>query len=182
MESVRSLLYTVGVGLVFLAMFPMHAQAAAIELHVDLDGEVIFCDVDVGQQERVRIRRALQEGTPITLTWNIRIEVVNRYWLNSTLASVKVVHKVIPDLVSGIWRLQDITSGIERRVADIDSALAFLTRLRRFPVIDRSLLAKGTPYRMVVTLEENEGEEESAWWMRWWGYRTKEAAWEFSLP
>jgi len=163
-----------------LVLTPAYAKPS-VHLEMEADSNLVFCNTTLPNDAK-HIARVLHEGTEVTFVWEISIEAVRRYWLNQNVATVRVERRVVPDLVSQSWRLIDVTSGISRRVFDVKKALAFLTRLRRFPVIDRSLLESGRPYRMVVSLEEHEGEDRGGWFSRLWGYNTVEKALNFTLP
>jgi hypothetical protein len=98
------------------------------------------------------------------------------------VASVRIERQVVPDLVTRKWMLADLTTGIHRRTGSLDDALAFLTRLQHFPVIDRSLLQPGKNYLLEIQLEEVKGEIERGWWTRLWGNEQTTGTLVFSLP
>lgn len=168
------------VAVILCAAATAAAADPALQVSVDASGEVIFCQAELAG-EREGIAQALKEGTQVTLTWQFTVSQPRSYWLDAGIAEVQVVHRAVPDLVSGNWRLLDLSSGIERRVPNVDDAVRFLTRLERFPVLDRSLLQKGVPYRMQVSVEEQQGEEKAGWFSHWWGYAEIEGAVEFRL-
>lgn len=163
-----------------VTLMPAHAKPS-VDLELDTGGDIVFCNASL-PHDTDRLSRILHEGTEISFVWEIDIESVRKYWLNENVATVRVERRVVPDLVSQSWQLIDVTSGISRRVFDVKKALAFLTRLQRFPVIDRTLLETDKRYRMVVSLAEREGEERSGWFSRLWGYNTVEAVLNFTLP
>lgn len=168
-------------GFPMLLLLATSAMAApTLKVDVEAAAEVVFCNAELAGETEA-IARALKEGTQVTLSWQISIDQVRSYWLDSEIASIQVIHRVVPDLVSGSWRLQDLSSGIERRVLDLNEAVRFLVRLEHFPVIDRSLLMDQTDYRMQVSVEEMQGEEERGWFSRWWGYAEIETAKDFRL-
>jgi len=110
------------------------------------------------------------------------VEAVRVYWLNRTVASIEINRRVVPDLVSRSWQLIDLTTGISRRVFDMDEALRFLTRLERFPVVDRSLLENNHLYHLEVAVDENEGSGRRSWLSTWLGSNRSKAATDFVLP
>jgi len=157
------------------------AADPAVKATVGFSADVVSCDAFL-ENENPRLLKVLREGTEISVTWEINVQVVRRYWLNRTIATVTISHRVVPDLVSRSWRLVDLTSGISQRVFDLKQAVRFLTQLERFPVIDRSLLEKGWRYRMKVEAEENEGNAERSWLSGWLGYNRIVTGVEFVLP
>ena len=160
---------------------PAKAESPALMLRVDTGGEVLRCDARLSRKPQALLR-ALREGSEISVAWRLRVDIVRKYWLNKSLAEVEVRRRVIPDLVSRSWRLVDETSGISRRVFALDEAVNFLTRLRRFPVVDRSLLERGRVYRFRASLSEREGAADDHWWNVWFGEESSAAGLSFALP
>jgi len=161
------------------------ALAASVDLGLRLEQKLVkFQASMVTDPQRQSIRQALTEGSAVTMKWNIDIESVHRYWLNTSEAKVSIVRTVVPDLVSRSWTLVDVSGGVERRVSDIDSAMVFLTHLDEFPIIDRSLLGADQRYRLLLSLEIRLGRPPDNWFVRWagnlWGYEEIEAALDFT--
>lgn len=165
-----------------LTLAPAYAKPS-VDLKLEKGSSIVFCDASLSDNAK-HISRILHEGTEVTFVWEINIDAVRQYWLNQNVATVQVERRVVPDLVSQSWQLIDVTSGISRRVFDVKQALDFLTHLQHFPVIDRSLLEVGKPYRMTVSLEEREGADRGGWLSRLhlWGYNTLEKGLNFTLP
>ncbi len=156
------------------------AEAAGVQLKLDLSGKVIACDARASF-DASHIERVLREGTEVGVDWELEVAAVRRYWLDSTVATVAVSRRVRPDLVSRSWLLQDLTTGIERRVFDVREAVSFLTRLNHFPVLDRSLLEAGRPYRMKVEASKVEGDAKRGWLATWLGRGSLKGEIGFSL-
>jgi len=161
------------------------AMAASVDLGLRLEPKLVkFQASVVTDAQRQRLEQALREGSVISMTWNIDIESVRRYWLNKDTASVSITRRVAPDLVSRTWSLVDVSGGVERRVSDIEAAMVFLTHLDEFPVIDRSLLETDQRYRLLLSLEVRLGRPPDNWFVRWaghwWGYEQIEAALDFT--
>jgi len=157
-----------------------HADTA-MNVTANFSGGVVSCNVSM-EHSRKHIAKVLREGTEVSVHWEIDVAAIREYWLNRAVATVAVDRRVVPDLVSRSWRLIDITSGISRRVFNLEKAVRFLTHLNRFPVIDRSLLEAGHRYRLEVAMEENEGGPERGWLSTWLGSGSGEASAEFALP
>ncbi len=162
-------------------MAPAMAASKGVALTLDLSGKVIACNAKAGFDAR-RIARVLAEGTEVGVDWEIDVAVARRYWFDATLAEVTVARRVRPDLVSRSWLLVDRTTGITQRVFDVREAVRFLTQLERFPVLDRSLLRRATPYRLTVTVRKREGDADRGWLSTWLGRGSMEASAAFVLP
>ncbi|MDQ6972958.1 MAG: DUF4390 domain-containing protein, partial [Mariprofundaceae bacterium] len=113
-----------------MLFFGMAADAAhaesGMDLQVVLQGEVLSCSTSLNKAPE-GMRRALTEGSEISVQWTLRVEIGRKYWLNKTVAEVEVNRNAVPDLVSRSWTLIDRTNGISRRVFSLAEALIFLT-------------------------------------------------------
>lgn len=150
-------------------------------LSVALGEELVYCDA-VWRADDEELARALREGMEVALVWTIRVSRLRDWWLDDEVAEVRVERRVSPDLLTGEFLLQDRNSGIARRVRDPEEALAFLTRLRRFPVLDRALIEAGNAYEMTISIEERIGGMADSWWSRLWRGETAGMRQEFRLP
>jgi hypothetical protein len=133
------------------------------DLQLDLNQQVIYCAVE-WQGDEESLSRALQAGIAVTFIWQVQVKEVQDYWLNETIADIQVLRRVLPDLLSRNWVLEDEASGISRRVSSVSEAIRFLTRLENFPVLDKSLLESATLYKIFISVAEQEGEINEAWW------------------
>lgn len=181
----RHLIFLIGqlIGIVSLCL-SMGAVAYAdsgVRMSVNISSRIVSCNAQV-RYDRKYLSKALREGTEITVNWEIDVDAVRKYWLNRTVATVTVKRRVVPDLVSQSWQLIDMTSGISQRVFNLKRAVQFLTRLKKFPVIDRSLLENGHRYRMNIKINETEGDAQHGWMTTWFGSSSVEISAEFALP
>lgn len=150
-------------------------------LHIDDSGPVIYCDIGP-LTDRSQYTRILKEGTPLTFSWELVIERVRSYWLNEEVGTISLTRQAIPDLVSRSWRLIDSNSGISRKVASATDATEFLSTIRHFPIIDRSLLKRGETYRITVKVHIAEGIPSDSWWRKMLRFGTVVASEELRLP
>jgi len=133
------------------------------DVQIDTTQPVIYCDVssEIGVK---RLNLALKEGSLMTYSWEIIIEEERNYWLNKSIGSVQLSRQVTPDLLSRQWILKDSNSGISSATLSTHKAISFLTSLKHFPIIDKSLLQSGVSYRIKVKLYVEEGEVSNHWW------------------
>ena len=171
------------IGIVFLCLSTGGVAYAdsGVRMSVNIGNKIVSCDVYISYG-RDHLVKALREGTEISVNWEINIDAIRRYWLNRKVAALIVKRRVIPDLVSRSWQLVDMTSGISQRVFDLKRAVQFLTRLDKFPVIDRSLLKSGDRYRMDIKIDETVGDAQRGWMMTWFGSSSARTSAEFVLP
>ena len=151
------------------------------QLQIKQDQQLVYCDAEwPGAAES--LTQALQSGITVTFVWHVQISEIQEYWLNKSIADIKVSRRVVPDLLSRKWLLEDEASGISRQVVSLEEAIQFLTRLENFPILDRSLLAASTLYRASVAIEEHEGEINEGWWAALWKPGQFKMQKDFSLP
>ncbi len=163
-------------------LVPHHALAASqSELAVSVDERLVYTDA-VWEGERAEIAQALRDGMQVALVWTFAIERMRSYWLDAEVGEVQLVRRVIPDLLTHDWILEDVGAGIRRRTVRLDDAVDFLTRVRHFPVLDRALLEPDSRYELVVTVETRTGEMSDSWWARLWRRASVTMKQEFRLP
>jgi len=167
-------------GMFFLyASYGYSEELADVE--IDTSQPVIYCDIasEIGIE---RLKLALKEGSLMTYSWEIFIEENRDYWLNKSIGSVQISRQVVPDLVSRQWLLKDSNSGITNATLSEHKAIAFLSSLKNFPIIDKSLLQSGTSYTIKVRLYIEEGEVSEHWWDAVTKLGKRVAIGSFTLP
>ncbi|MDQ6955322.1 MAG: DUF4390 domain-containing protein [Mariprofundaceae bacterium] len=150
-------------------------------IDIDTSQAVIYCDVSLGLENSL-LEIALKEGSQMTYHWDVVIEEVRNYWLNKDIGQVAFRRQVIPDLVSRQWLLKDSNSGITGTTFSTVRAIRFLTHLKNFPVIDKSLLQQGSVYKLRIKLYIEEGEISDSWWGQALKLGKTVAVESFSLP
>ena len=150
-------------------------------MEIIFDDKVIYCSVDrVDISDQAIL--ALNQGTPVSFVWNITIEKVNDYWLNSNVGDITIARQAIPDLISKSLIISDAQNGISRRVDSIDGAIEFLSGLNHFPILDQSLLKPGIRYIVRVQFYIQEGQFSDTWWSKSLSLGTTVAEKEVTLP
>lgn len=151
----------------FGLLFAICGSSASAEesggLDIRIDEKLIYCAATLKERDSGFIH-ALKDGIPVTTVWNIQVDKIREYWMNKAIAEITLVRRVVPDLLSRSWILEDQASGISRKVYSMDAVGRFLTHLEYLPVLDRSLLAASTPYMMRVDVEMHTGEVNDGWW------------------
>lgn len=148
---------------------------------VTADDHVIYCSIGPVRTGE-RVRQALSEGTAVSFIWNISVEEINQYWLDDNVGTVTIVRQAVPDLISRSWTLIDVNSGISHQTYSLDEAVQYLSRLNRFPALDRSLLTSGTAYSFSIDLRVEEGELSDAWWSGLFKFSKRIAQADIILP
>jgi len=157
------------------------AESESYAMEISYDDKLVYCSVGpVGLSDNAIL--ALNQGTPVALVWEIKIEEVRDYWVNKSVGEVLIARQAIPDLISKSLIIADAKNGISRRVNNIDEAIAFLSELRHFPIIDRSLLSPDAVYNIEVNFHIQEGQFKESWWSDVTRFGTTAAEEELTIP
>ncbi|APZ44374.1 hypothetical protein BW247_15825 [Acidihalobacter ferrooxydans] len=91
-----------------------------------------------------KLENALNNGVSLTLSYDIRVVHPGPWWwFNNTVAAVHQRYRLRYRPLSQRYQVDNLNTGISSSYATLDGALAHIERLRRFPVLDQSLLPKG---------------------------------------
>nr|WP_232710323.1 DUF4390 domain-containing protein [Mariprofundus aestuarium] len=166
---------------VFFAACSSAYAEGANELKVLVDDKVIYCAASLKNSDDV-FSHALNDGISVATVWDVQVDRARDYWLNKSIAEVTVTHRVVPDLLSRSWLLEDQASGISLRVYSVSEAVRFLSSLEYFPVLDRSLLVSAAPYVMHASVVLYIGEVNETWWGNLLKSEQASMQQEFTLP
>lgn len=180
----------IAIGLLLLSILSAPSLSGAMSpgrgaerqrIMLEVGPRVVRCTVGpVG--DTARLRAMLGQGASITVRWVFSIARVREFWFDEDAGEVEVTRVVKSDLISRRWVLLDAASGVQIETMDLDRAVGFLTRLERFPLIDRALLERGADYEVRLKLHMHEGEGALAWWQRWVDFGKTVAVGRFMLP
>ncbi len=134
-------------------------------LRIDRDELVVYCDA-TWPADAAHVSETLRSGIDVTVIWHLALSRSRQYWLDEKVADIEIVRRVRPDLLSRRWILEDRSTGIMRSVNRLEEAMAFLTELRHYPLVDRSLLRSGQVYDLEVSLQSFDGKQMAGWWRR----------------
>ena len=157
------------------------AEDVPDDLQIQIEEKVIYCSVDLSVENSV-FKFPMQDGTSVATEWHVTVGKVREYWLNENIGDITVIRRVEPDLLTRSWLLIDVSSGISQRVYAISDAITFLTGLKHFPVLDRSLLMDSVPYRAAVKVNIHIGDINQAWWAGLWPTTAASMQKDFTLP
>lgn len=91
-------------------------------------------------------RTALQSGLPITIQLQVQLLHVRRFWFDAQKASLSQKYQLEYHALSERYIVRNLNSGDQSSFATLFSALNFLGRVNRLPLIDASLLDPKTRY------------------------------------
>ncbi len=169
-------------GAVWIALYAAVGDArAAAGFSIEIGPQVVYCAAQ-WNGDHTSLRRSLEAGIEVSMVWRISVARVRNYWLNDEIADIEFSRHVRADLLARTWLLEDSASGITRTTSSPDEAMAFLTRIQHYPVLDRALLSDGELYVLTVAIERQDGAMGEAWWSRFWKQTTLQMQQEFSIP
>ena len=147
--------------------FPLMAAEEIQEnkhTHIHFEDGVLYCDVQTFNQESY-VLKVLGGGSPMTISWQFEVLEKANFWMDSSIAVIRLGRQVIPDLVTKRWLMRDLSSGVVHYTSDVYTAMRFLTEMGHVAVVDISVLNRQTDYTLETRLFMHEGElKESGWW------------------
>lgn len=101
---------------------------------------------------------ALRNGVPLNIELQLRVDRFRRWIWDDTIAQLKQRYRLTHHALSDRYVVTNINSGDKASFADLETALAFLGRVDRLPLIDESLLDEDGRYEAAarVTLDVKE--------------------------
>jgi len=161
-------------------------------LQIHVGEKVVYCTAQLKNIDERALLLSMQNGLAVGVVWQVKVGKLRDYWLDERVAEISVVRRVEPDLLTRSWLLVNVSSGISLRIHDVRLVMDFLTNLRQFPMLDRSLLLADTRYRASVDVDVQIGEVQvrnlqagdnnEAWWSGLWSSTTASMQQEFTLP
>lgn len=154
--------YIVPIIISLLISFPCLAEENS-QFHLDATQNIVYCDITPSFNQNDVIQR-LNDGTEVFFYWHIEVESIQNYWLNQQVADIHFNRQVLPDLLTQQWQLHDSLTDIPSHTHSLSQALAFLSQIKHFPIIDKNLLSPHTAYLITVSLNIEEGKQNHTWW------------------
>lgn len=114
--------------------------------NVELISDVYYLDAWIEFRLSTEARAALQSGLPITIQLQVQLLKVRRFWFDAESASLTQKYQLEYHALSERYIVRNMNSGDQSSFATLFSALNFLGRVNRLPLIDASLLQRNTHY------------------------------------
>jgi len=114
---------------------------------------------------------ALHNGVPLNVELQLVVDRFRRWMWDDAVASLKQRYQLSHHALSGRYVVANLNSGDVVSFPDIDTALQFLERVERLPLIDESLLEENRRYQAAarVTLDVKELSGPLRFLSRFWG-------------
>jgi hypothetical protein len=140
---------------------------------VELDYGVYFLNAWMELRLSSNAREALRSGLPLTIRVDVELLHNRRFWLDAGAAALRQRYELEYHALTERYVVSNLNSGDQNSFATLFSALNFLGRVERLPLIDAALLADDRRYevrmRVVLDMERLPGPLRLlAFWRRDW--------------
>lgn len=114
-----------------------------LSAHTYRQNMVYYLDADARSKLDEQLRNALLNGVSVMLVYDVRVLHPGAWWwFDDTVASLRQSYRLRYYPLSRRYLVDNLNTGISRSYAQLSDALAMVDRLRRFPVLDQSLVPK----------------------------------------
>jgi hypothetical protein len=143
------------------------------EASTELRAGVYFLNARIGYRLSSEAREALQSGVPLTIRIDVELLNTRRFWFDGEDAALRQRYQLEYHALSERYILTNLNSGDPTSFATLFSALNYLGRIDRLPLIDATLLDPEEDYdlrlRAVLDVEQFPGPLRLlAFWRRDW--------------
>lgn len=105
-----------------------------------------------------RVRTALTDGVPLTLVLELEVSRARHYWLDEDVASLRQEYQLQYQAVSERYVVRNLNSGELSSFPDLDAAIEQLARISGLPVLDESLIRRGSRHEFSLRVTLNSGD------------------------
>lgn len=95
-------------------------------------------------------RAAVRDGAPLTMHLEIVVRRQRSYWLDETVATLEQHYELVYHALSERYLVRNLNSGEQASYATLDAALDALRVISRLPILDQSLVRRGTRHEISV--------------------------------
>lgn len=115
-----------------------------LSAHTYRQNMVYYLDVDARAVLDRQLRDALLNGVSLMLVYDVRVSRPGAWWwFDDTVASLSQRYRLRYHPLSRRYLVDNLNTGVSQSYARLSDALWEVDQLRRFPVLDQSLLPKG---------------------------------------
>jgi Domain of unknown function (DUF4390) len=89
---------------------------------------------------------ALRSGVPLIVLINIEVQKDRSWWWDKTIAELEQGYLLLYHALSEKYIIHNLNSGAQQNFSSLNTALASLSRIHDFPLIDKNLLDQDDEY------------------------------------
>jgi len=93
-------------------------------------------------------KQAIQDGVAMTLDLDIVVSHTRHFWPDQTIATLEQRYELVYHALSDRYLVRNVNSGEQVSFANLSAALESISRIRRLPVLDQSLVAPDRGYEV----------------------------------
>jgi hypothetical protein len=138
------------------------------DAHAELRDDVYLLDADIEFRLSEASLEALQNGIPLVLEIEIKVDRLREWLWSDTVATLSQRHRLQFHALSDRYVVHNLNTDMRQSFARLESALETLGVLREFPMLDRRLLKADAAYQ--VKLRAGLVVEELPTPIRLWAY------------
>lgn len=116
------------------------------QARIELIGRVYFLDALIEYRLSSKAREALLAGVPLTIEIDMRVTSPRRLWFDNEHASLEQRFELVYRAVSERFIVRNLNSGQMESFPTLQSALTYLGRVEKLPIIDADLLEADETY------------------------------------
>ncbi|MBI3562419.1 MAG: DUF4390 domain-containing protein [Gammaproteobacteria bacterium] len=115
-----------------------------------LADKVYQLNAEINYQLSGRVIEALQNGVPIVIMLDIKVEKHRSWWLNKTVAELKQGYMLLYHALSAKYILNNLNSGVQQDFSHIEDAIDNLEHVDNLPIIDAKLVDAKAHYAVKI--------------------------------
>lgn len=111
-----------------------------------LHSKVYQLSAQVDYKLSPRVIEALQNGVPLVIMLDIKVEQERSWWLNKNVAELKQGYMLLYHALSEKYILNNLNSGVQQDFTRIEDAIDELSHIQNLPIIDANLVNNKNRY------------------------------------
>ena len=148
-NNISPVLFAVLLCLLILVFNPSKSWAAGFNIlsaETNLENHVYRLDATMALNFSDDALEALRSGVPLIILINIEVEKERSWWWDKTVAELEQGYLLLYHALSEKYITHNLNSGAQQNYISLSSALASLSHIRDFPLIDKNLLDSDNNY------------------------------------
>lgn len=142
-------------GFVTLALLaitpPLHANNFTIRsVDTRLSNKVYQLSAQIDYQLSPQVIEALQNGVPLVIMLDIKVEQERSWWLNKNVAELKQGYMLLYHALSEKYILNNLNSGVQQDFNRIEDTVEALSHIQYLPILDANLVNSKNRYHVRI--------------------------------
>ena len=133
----------------FVSILPTQSKAEGFNIlsaETTLNKNVFQLDAKIELNFSDDALEALRSGVPLIILVNIEVLKDRNWWWDKTIAELEQGYLLLYHALSEKYIIHNLNSGAQKNYISLNTALHSLSKLNKFPLIDKNLLEEGDEY------------------------------------